>query len=106
VDKLENAALADMFLASHPNAVLISAERGDGLAALLAQLGALLRPVREFVELRVPGAHPASPDAGVRGVHCYDRKRKTRQESRLGSSCNCVALVGSHRYQSRVPGRS
>jgi GTP-binding protein HflX len=60
VDKLENAALADMFLASHPNAVLISAERGDGLAALLAQLGALLRPVREFVELRVPHENAAA----------------------------------------------
>jgi GTP-binding protein HflX len=54
VDKLENRALVDMFLATYPNAVAISAERGDGVPELLSQLGVLLRPVREFVELRVP----------------------------------------------------
>jgi GTPase len=60
VDKLENPDLTDIFLAAHPNSVAISAERGDGLPALLAQLGALLRPVREFVELRVPHENAAA----------------------------------------------
>jgi GTP-binding protein HflX len=60
VDKLENPMLVDLFLSSHPNAVSISAERGDGIPALLAQLGALLRPVREFVELRVPHENAAA----------------------------------------------
>jgi GTP-binding protein HflX len=54
VDKLESPAAADLFQADHPNAVPISAERGDGLPSLLGQLGALLRPIRAFVELRVP----------------------------------------------------
>jgi len=48
-----------VLLADHPHAVGISAERGDGLAGLLGQLGALLRPVRAFVELRVPHENAA-----------------------------------------------
>ena len=60
VDKLENPNLVDMFSASYPNAVAISAERGDGIPALLEQLGELLRPIREFVELRVPHENSAA----------------------------------------------
>ena len=60
VDKLENGSLVDIFMAGYPNAVAISAERGDGLAELLAQLGTLLRPVREFVELSVPHENAAA----------------------------------------------
>ena len=60
IDKLENPALVDMFLASHQHAVAISAERGDGLPALRAQLGTSLRPVREFVELSVPHENAAA----------------------------------------------
>ncbi len=41
-----------------PNAVAISATRGDGLAELLAQLGSQLRPIREFLELAVPHDQP------------------------------------------------
>jgi GTPase len=44
------AALRDKF----PNAVCISARTGDGLAPLLAELGTQLRPIREFLDLRVP----------------------------------------------------
>lgn len=43
-------ALHDKF----PNAVPISARRGDGMDALLAELGTQLRPIREFLDLRVP----------------------------------------------------
>jgi 50S ribosomal subunit-associated GTPase HflX len=34
--------------------VAISAEKGDGIPALLAELGSQIRPLREFVELSVP----------------------------------------------------
>jgi GTPase len=37
-----------------PNAVAISAKTGDGIEALLAETGAALRPIREFVELKIP----------------------------------------------------
>jgi len=44
------AALRDKF----PNAVYISARTGEGVAALLAEIGTQLRPIREFLDLRVP----------------------------------------------------
>jgi GTP-binding protein HflX len=42
------------FLERHPTGVAISAENGEGTPALLAELGARLRPTREFMELAVP----------------------------------------------------
>jgi GTP-binding protein HflX len=36
------------------NSVAISAKTGEGIAPLLAELGTQLRPVREFLDLRVP----------------------------------------------------
>jgi GTP-binding protein HflX len=38
----------------HPNGVAISAANGEGMPALLAELGSQLRPVRDFIELAVP----------------------------------------------------
>ena len=42
--------LRDLF----PNAVAISARTGDGIPQLLEELGTQLRPIREFLDLRVP----------------------------------------------------
>jgi GTP-binding protein HflX len=42
------------FLERFPHAVAISAETGDGIPALLEELGSQIRPLREFVELSVP----------------------------------------------------
>jgi GTP-binding protein HflX len=38
----------------HPHAVAISAATGEGIPALLAEIGTQLRPKREFLELRIP----------------------------------------------------
>ena len=38
----------------YPHAVSISAKTGEGVAPLLAELGTQLRPIREFLDLRVP----------------------------------------------------
>jgi GTP-binding protein HflX len=38
----------------YPHSVSISAKTGEGIAPLLAELGTQLRPVREFLDLRVP----------------------------------------------------
>ena len=38
----------------YPNSVSISAKTGEGIAPLLAELGTQLRPIREFLDLRVP----------------------------------------------------
>jgi GTP-binding protein HflX len=42
------------FLELHPHGVAISATSGEGVPALLAELGSQLRPIREFMELSVP----------------------------------------------------
>jgi GTP-binding protein HflX len=44
----------------YPNGVAISAETGEGVPALLAELGSQLRPVRELLELRVPHENAAA----------------------------------------------
>ena len=41
-------------LERYPNGVAISATTGDGVPALLAELGSQLRPIRDFLELAVP----------------------------------------------------
>ena len=41
-----------------PSAVAISAKTGEGIEELLGEIGAALRPIREFVELRIPHDRP------------------------------------------------
>ncbi|MBN2506077.1 MAG: GTPase HflX [Verrucomicrobia bacterium] len=53
-DQLASPEILRRFLDQYPHAVGISARNGAGLDALRAELGTLLRPIREFVELRVP----------------------------------------------------
>jgi GTP-binding protein HflX len=59
VDKPGAAELALRFHERYPNSVAVSARTGDGMTALFAELGAQLRPSREFVELRVPHENAA-----------------------------------------------
>jgi GTP-binding protein HflX len=53
VDRLAGGFPAAM-REKYSNSVAISAKTGEGLAPLLAELGTQLRPVREFLDLRVP----------------------------------------------------
>ena len=54
IDRFDSDALLNQYLDRFPNAVGVSAKTGQGIPELLAELGNLLRPVREFVELNVP----------------------------------------------------
>ena len=54
IDRLSTDGLLQRALERFPNAVGISAKTGEGIPELLGELGSLLRPVREFVELNVP----------------------------------------------------
>jgi len=55
VDQLNgNQGLLSGLLERHPNGVAISAQTGEGVQALLGELGSQLRPIREFLELAVP----------------------------------------------------
>jgi GTP-binding protein HflX len=58
IDCLETRDLLNRCLERFPNVVGVSARTGEGIPALLAELGSLLRPLREFVRLRIP--HEAS----------------------------------------------
>ena len=53
VDRL-TGTLPPWLREKYPNAVSISARSGEGIAPLLAELGTQLRPIREFLTLRVP----------------------------------------------------
>jgi GTP-binding protein HflX len=55
IDQLNGSReMLSRFQERHPNGVAISATSGDGIPALLAELGSQLRPIREFIELSVP----------------------------------------------------
>jgi GTP-binding protein HflX len=59
VDQLNgNKDALPRFLERHPNAVAISATQGEGISVLMEQLGAQLRPIREFIELSIPQDRP------------------------------------------------
>lgn len=59
VDQLNGGGTLNRLREKFNNSVSLSAKTGEGVPALLAELGTQLRPVREFLELRVPHEHAA-----------------------------------------------
>lgn len=53
IDQLAGTVAAVM-REKFPHAVCISAKTGEGIAPLLAEIGTQLRPIREFLDLKVP----------------------------------------------------
>ena len=58
MDRL-TAGVSPVLREKYPHAVGISARTGEGIAPLLAEIGTQLRPIREFLDLRVPLAEAA-----------------------------------------------
>lgn len=54
MDRFPNGEGLARYKERFPNAVFVSAKSGAGIPELMAELGAQLRPVREFLELEVP----------------------------------------------------
>jgi GTPase len=54
VDRFHNRTLLTRYLERFPGAVAVSARTGEGIPELLAELGGMLRPAREFLELHIP----------------------------------------------------
>ena len=55
IDQLNgNRDVLTRFQERHPHGVAISASNGEGIPALLEELGTQLRPIRDFIELSVP----------------------------------------------------
>lgn len=53
-DRIEESGTLARFMEMHPHGVPVSAVTGDGIPALLSELGTQLRPVRDYLELEVP----------------------------------------------------
>jgi len=53
IDRL-TGGLSGALREKYPNSVAISAKTGEGITPLFAELGTQLRPIREFLDLRVP----------------------------------------------------
>jgi GTP-binding protein HflX len=61
IDQLNgNQGSLSAMLERYPNGVAISADTGEGVPALLSELGSQLRPIREFLELAVPHDQPST----------------------------------------------
>src|SRR5271169_4986819 len=59
LDRLEGG-VSPVMRDKYPHAVGISAKTGEGIEPLLAELGTQLRPIREFLDLRVPLSEAAA----------------------------------------------
>jgi GTP-binding protein HflX len=59
IDQFAGNGSLEKLLQQFPAAVGISAKTGEGIPALIEELSTQLRPIREFVELRVPHGHSA-----------------------------------------------
>ncbi len=54
IDQVNGGGTLNRLREQFPNSVAISARTGEGIAPLFAELGTQLRPIREFLYLRVP----------------------------------------------------
>lgn len=88
IDRLHSSrGLLPRFLERHPNAVAVSAATGDGLPALLAELGTQLRPVRELLELKIP----------------HDRAAVIARLHQVGQVVERRYLAKTARFKVRIP---
>ncbi|MDC0325755.1 GTPase HflX, partial [bacterium] len=54
IDQVESPGIIEHYLETHRPAVAISAKTQKGFDAFLAELGTQLRPIRQFLELKIP----------------------------------------------------
>lgn len=59
IDRVNTGSELQKFREMFPNGVAVSAKTGDGIPALVLELGTQLRPIRKFVEMAVPHADSA-----------------------------------------------
>jgi GTP-binding protein HflX len=91
-----NRETLNRFLERYPQGVAISAEHGDGVPGLLAELGTQLRPAREFMELSVP---LDKPDMIAR-LHEVGQVIERRY---LGKSARFKARIPPHYHREFAP---
>jgi GTP-binding protein HflX len=95
-DRFETEDLLNQYLDRFSNAVGVSARTGAGIPALLGELGGLLRPAREFVELNVP--HEAS--AVIARLHALAQVVERNYD---GATARFKARIPPHLHQEFAP---
>lgn len=96
VDRFEDRGICDSFREMFPHSVFISAKSGEGMAALLAELGLRLRPVRMYLELAIP--HSAS--AAIAKLHEIGQVTET---SYRGQKARFKARIPPHFHAEFAP---
>ncbi len=97
IDKLNgNREALGRFLEKYPDGVPMSAASGDGAPALLSELGARLRPVREFLELSVPHHHSGV----IARLHEVGQVIERRYE---GATARFKARIPPHLHEEFAP---
>lgn len=89
VDREVGASVSARLIQEFPNAVGISARMGTGLQELMAELGVMLRPVRELVRLAIP--HDQAPL--IARLHAVAQVLETDYK---GASAKFLAQVPPH----------
>ncbi len=77
VDRLAGG-VSPVMREKYPHAVSLSAKTGEGVEPLLAELGTQLRPVREFLDLRVP----LTAAAAIARLHAVGQVVESRYHSK------------------------
>jgi GTP-binding protein HflX len=81
IDQLAGG-IAPLLREKYPNSVSISAKTGAGIEPLLAEIGTQLRPIREFLDLRVP-QEQAAVIARIHAVGQVVESRYTGKNARF-----------------------
>ena len=81
VDQI-TGSIAAVMREKHAGAVCISAKTGEGIAPLLAEIGTQLRPIREFLDLKVP-LEKAAVLARIHAVGQVVSSRYTGKSARI-----------------------
>jgi GTP-binding protein HflX len=96
IDLLNGGNAWVRFQERFPHAVAVSATSGEGVAALLAEIGSQLRPEREVVTLRVP--HEKS--AVIARLHAVGQ---VMESSYRGSKARFKARIPPHFHAEFAP---
>jgi GTP-binding protein HflX len=76
----------------YPHAVSISAKTGEGIEPLMSELGTQLRPIREFLNLRIPQSQPAV----IARLHAVGQVVETRYS---GKNARLKARIPPHLHE-------
>src|SRR5207253_1435131 len=88
IDQLNgNRDVLTRLLEHHPHAVAISASKREGIPELLEELGARLRPVRDFIELSMP----------------HDKAGLIARLHEVGQVVECDYKGKTARFKARIP---